>query len=145
MSDIQDYSEYILEKHGEDIDELSVQVYTNKIKNRITFKFKNGYSLELLTPETMKLLGSTKNEITEGKNGENVPHLEITEVVLVHYNIVNNDYQQDSRVFYTFVTNKPFGSLLEISPTNHIFLKTFNSEFQDIEVWFTDQNSKPLE
>ena len=85
MSDIQDYSEYILEKHGEDIDEPSVQVYTNKIKNRITFKFKNGYSLELLTPETMKLLGSTKNEITEGKNGENVPHLEITEVVLVHY------------------------------------------------------------
>ena len=85
VSDIQDYSEYILEKHGEDIDEPSVQVYTNKIKNRITFKFKNGYTLELLTSETTKLLGSTKKEITEGKNGENVPHLEITEVVLVHY------------------------------------------------------------
>ena len=82
----------------------------------------------------MKLLGSTENKITKDKNGENVPHLEITEKVLLHCNIVNNDYQQDSRVLYTFVPNKWFGSLLEISPTNHIFLKTFNSEFQDIDV-----------
>ena len=65
--------------------------------------------------------------------------------MLVHCNIVNIDYQQDSTVLYTFVPNKPFGSILEISPTNHIFLKTFNSEFQTIEVWFTDQNSRPLE
>ena len=72
----------------------------------------------------MKLLGSTKDKISEDKNGENVPHLEITEVALVHCNIVNNDYQQDSRVLHTFFPNKPFGSLLEISPTNHIFLKT---------------------
>ena len=86
----------------------------------------------------MKLLGSTKNKTTKDKNGENVPHLEITEVGLVHFNIVNNDYQQDSRVLYTFVPNKPLGSLLEIAPTNHIFLKAFNPEFQDIEVWFTD-------
>ena len=93
----------------------------------------------------MKLLGSTKNKINKDKNGENVPHLQITEVVLVHCNIVNNDYQQDSRVLYTFVPNKPFGSLLEISPTNHIFLKTFNSEYDEIKVWFTDQNSQPLE
>ena len=91
----------------------------------------------------MKLLGSIENEITKDKNGENVPHLEISEVVLVHCNIVSNDYQQDSRVLYTFVPNKSFGSLLEISPTNHISLKKFNSEFQDIEVWFTDQNSQP--
>ena len=82
----------------------------------MTIKIKNGYSLELLTPATMKLLGSTENKITEDKNGENVPHLEITKVVLVHCNIVNNDYLQDSRVLYTFVPNKPFGSLLEISP-----------------------------
>ena len=74
-----------------------------------------------------------------------MPNLEITEVVLVHCNIVNNDYQQDSRVLYMFVPNKLFGSLLEISPTNHIFLKTFNSEYDEIIVWFTDQNSKPLE
>ena len=93
----------------------------------------------------MKLLGSTKNKITKDKNGENVPHLEITEVVLVHYNIVNNDYQQDSRVFYTFFPNKSFGSLSEISPTNHIFLKTFNWEYDEIIVWFTDQNTQPLE
>ena len=145
VSDIQDYFEYILKKHGEDIDEPSVQIYVNKVENRITFKIKKGYSLELLTPETMKLLGSTENKITKDKNGENVPHLEITEVVLVHCNIVNNDYQQDSRVLYTFVPNKPFGSLLKISPTNHIFLKTFNSEYNEIKVWFTDQNSKPLE
>ena len=145
VSNIQDYFEYILKKHGENIDKPSVQIYVNKIENRVTFKIKNGYSLELLRPETMKLLGSTENKITKDKNSENVPHLEITEVVLVHRNVVNNDYQQDSRVLYTFVSNKPFGSLLEISPANHIFLKTFNSEFQDIEVWFTDQSSQPLE
>ena len=69
----------------------------------------------------------------------------VAEVVLVHCNIVNNEYQEDSRILYTFVPNKSFGSLLEISLTNHIFLKTFNSEFQTIEVWFTDQNSQPLE
>ena len=101
----------MLEKHGEDIDEPSIQIYLNKIENRITFKIRNGYSLELLTPETMKLVGSTKNKITNDKNGENVPHLEITEAVLVHWNIVNNDYQQDSRLLYTFVPNKLFGSL----------------------------------
>ena len=123
VSDIQDYFEYILKNHGEDIDKPSVQIYVNKIENRVTFKLKNGYSLELLTPETMKLLGSTENRITKDENGKNVPHLEITEVVLVHCNIVNNNYQQDSRVLYTFVPNKPFGGLLEISPTNHIFFK----------------------
>ena len=77
----------------------------------------------LLTPETMKLLGSTKSKITKDQNGENVPHLEIAELVLVYYNLVNKDYQQDSRILYKFVPNKPFGSLLEISPTNHTFLK----------------------
>ena len=121
VSDIRDYFEYILKKHGENIDNPSVKIYVNKIENRITFRIKNGYSLELLTPETMKLFGSTENKITKDKNGENVPHLEITEVVLVHCNIVNNDYQQDSRVLYTFVPNKAFGSLLEMSPTNHVF------------------------
>ena len=108
VSDIQDYFEYILKKHGEDIDKPSVQIYVNKIENRVTFKIKNGYSLKLLPPEKMKSLGSTENKITKDKNGENVPHLEITEVVLVHYDIVNNDQQQDSRVLHTFVPNKPF-------------------------------------
>ena len=94
----------------------------------------------------MKLLGSTEIEITKDKNGENVPHLEITELVLVHCNLLNNDYQTDSRMLYAFVPNKPFGSLLEISPRNYISpRKTFNSKFKKIKVWFTDQNSKPLE
>ena len=92
----------------------------------------------------MKLIGSTKNKIIKDKNDENVPHLEITEVVLVRCSIVNNDYQQDSRVLYIFVPNKPFGRLLKISPKNHTSLKTFNSEFQSIEVWFTDKNGQPL-
>ena len=98
-----------------------------------------------MTPQTIKLLGSTKSKITKDKNGENVPHLEIAELVLVHCNLVNNDYQQDSRILYTFVPNKPFGSLLKISPRNHIFPKTSNSEFQEISIWLADQNSKPLE
>ena len=146
VSDTQDYFEYILKKRGDDIDKPSVQIYENKIENRVRFKIKNGYSLELLKllKKTIKLLGSDENEIIKDKS-ENVPHLEITEVVLVHCNIANNDYQQDSRVLYTFDPNKPFGSLLEISPTNHIFLKTFNSEYDEIIVWFTDQNSQLLE
>ena len=88
---------------------------------------------------------STENKITKDKNSENVPHLEITEAVLIHSNIVNNDYQQDSRVLYTFALNKPFSSLFEISPKNYIFLKTLNSEFQTIKVWFTDHSSQSLE
>ena len=97
VSDIQDYFEYILKKHEENNNKPSIQIYVNKIENRITLKIKDGYSLELLTKETMKLLGSTENKITKDKNLENVPHLEIIEVVLVHCNIVNNGYQQDSR------------------------------------------------
>ena len=115
------------------------------MENRITFKIKDGYSLEFLTPETMKLLGSTKSKISTNENGENVPRLEITEVVLLHCNIANNDYQQDSRILYTFVPNKSFGSLSEISPTNHIFLITFNLEYNEIKVCFTGQNSRPLD
>ena len=145
VSDIQDYFEYILKKQSESVDNPSIRMYVNRIENRITFKIKNGYYLELLTPETMKLLGSTESKITKDKNGENVPHLEIVELVLVHCNLVNNDYQQDSRILYTFVPNKTFGSLLEISPTNQVFLKTFNSEFQEVKIQFTDQLSKPLE
>ena len=77
-------------------------IYVNKIENRITFKIKTGYYLELLTPQTMRLPGSTKSKIKKDKNGKNVPHLEITEVILFHCNIVSNDYQHDSRVFYTY-------------------------------------------
>ena len=145
VSNIKNCFDYILIQHGENIDKSSVRIYVNKIENRITFKTKNGYILELLTPETMKLFGNTENKINKDKNGENVPHLEITEVVLVHFNFVNNDYPQDSRVLCTFALNKTFRTLLESYPVNHTFLKTFNSEFQTNEVQFTDQNSQPLE
>ena len=144
-SDIQDYFEYILKKHSESVDNPSIRIYLNKIENRITFKIKSGYYLELLTPETMKLRGSAGNKINKDKNGEHVRHLEIAGILLVHCNLVNYDYQQNSRILYTFVPNKTFGSLLEISPPNHVFLKIFNSEFQEIKIWFTDQTSKPLE
>ena len=98
VSDIQDYFEYILKKHSETVDNPSIRMYINRIENRITFKIKSGYYLELLTPETMKLLGSTESKITKDKNGEKVPHLEIVELVLVRCSLVNNDYQQDSSI-----------------------------------------------
>ena len=145
IPDIQDYFKYILKKHSESVDNPSIRIYVNKIENRIMFKIKSGYYLELLTPETMKLLGSTVSKKNKDKNGENVPNLEVVEVVLVHCNLVNNDYQQESRILYTFVPNKTFGSLLEISPKSHVFLKSFNSQFREIKVWFTDQKSRPLE
>ena len=90
-------------------------------------------------PETIKLFGSIKNKISKDKNGENVPHVEVTKVVLVHRNIVNNYYQQYLRVLYTFVPNKSFGQLLEVSPTNVIFLKTYKQQLLHIKVWFTDK------
>ena len=74
-----------------------------------------------------------------------MPRLVVAELILIHCNLVNNNCQQNSRILYTFTPDKSFGSLLQISPPNHIFLKTFNSEFQEIKVLFTDQNSKPLE
>ena len=111
-----------------------IKLYINKIEYRITLETKTGYCLGFLTPETMKLLGNTKSNITKDKNGENVSYLEITEVVLIHCNVVNNSYQQKSRVLYTFVPNKSFGQLLDISPENFIFLKTFDSEFLHIDV-----------
>ena len=93
----------------------------------------------------MNLHGSTKSKITKNERDENAANLEITEVFLVYCNIVNNNYQQDSRTLYTFVPNKSFGQLLDILHKNFVFLKTFNSEFSYIEAWFTDQNFKQLE
>ena len=93
----------------------------------------------------MKLLRSAKSKITNDKNGEYVPHLEIIQDILVQCNLVNNDSQQELRMLYAFVPNKPFGGLFEISPTNHIFLKTLNSEYQEIKARFTDQTNKPSE
>ena len=129
VSDIQVYFEYLLNKHETVTDNSSIKIYINKIENRITFKIKTGYYHEPFTPETVKLLGSTKSEITKDNKGEIVPRLEITEVVLIQCNIVNNDYQQDSRFWYTFIPIKSFGQLLAISQKNFIFLKLLTQNF----------------
>ena len=142
---IQNYIEYVIKKHETIAETAPILIYTNKISNRIVFKIKTGYKLELLSKETMKLLGGTSNIIDADKNSENVPRLENVEVVLAHCNLVNNSYQQASRVLFTFVPNKQYGQLFSISPYSLIFLKTMNTEFSEMEIWFTDQNNNALE
>ena len=93
----------------------------------------------------MKLLGSTKKVVDQDKNGEYVPKVESVEVVLVHCNLVKNDYQHASKVLFSFVPNKKFGQVLNISPHVFTMMNTINTEFFSVEVWFTDQSSKPLE
>ena len=144
IEDIQDYFEFIIKKHETLTGNPPIEIYPNKIKNRIVFKIKTGYKLELLSSETMKLLGSTKKDVDQDKDGEDVPKLESVEVVLVHCNLVNNNYQQASKVLFTFVPNKQFGQLINISPHSLTMLGTTNTEFSFIEVWFTDQNSELL-
>ena len=118
---IQNYIEYIIKKHETIGENAPILIYANTITNRVAFKIKTGYKLELLSKETMKLLGSTKDTINADKNSENVPRLENVEVVLVHYNLVNNSYQQASRVLFTFVPNKQYGQLISISPHSLVF------------------------
>ena len=145
ISEIQDYIEYIIKKHETIGENAPILIYANTINNRIVFKIKSGYKLDLLSKETMKLLESTKDTIDADKNSENVPKLKNVEVVLVHCNLVNKAYQQHSRVLFTFVPTKQYGQLISISPKSLIFLKTMNKEFSEIEVWFTDQNNNALE
>ena len=145
VSDIQDYFEYIIEKHETIADNPPVHIYLNKIKDRVVFKIKTGYKLELLSEETMQLLGSSKKDIDQNKDEEIVSRLETVEVVLVHYNVVKNNYQQASKVLFTFVPNKQFGQLTTITTHSLTMLKTTNAEFSFIEVWFTDQNYRPPE
>ena len=121
ISEIEDYIEYIIKKHGTIGETPPILIYANKISNRIVFKIKTRYKLELLSKETMKLLGSTRDAIDADKNSENVPRLENVEEVLVHCNLVNNSYQQASRVLFTFVSNKQYGQLISISPNSLIF------------------------
>ena len=125
-------------------DNPSIKIYSSKIKNRIVFKIKNGYKIELLTPERMKLLGSTKNVVGKDKNSENVPKLESVEVVLMHCNLVENDYHHASKLLFSFVPNKQFGQLSNISPHVFTMMNTVNTVFSSAEVWFTDQSSKAL-
>ena len=131
-------SYYIIKKHEIFTDNPPAQIYVNKIKSRIVSKIKTGYKLELLTEETIQLLGSSKKVIDKNKNGELAPRLETVEVVLVHCNLVNNSYQQASKVLFTFVPNKQFGQLITITPHSPTMLKTTNAEFSFIEIWFTD-------
>ena len=145
ISEIQDYIEYIIKKHETIGENAPILIYANTINNRIVFKPTSRYKLELLSKETMKLLGSTSSIIDADKNRENVPRLENVEVVLVHCNLVNNSYQQHTRVLFTFVPTKRYGQLISILPHSLVFLKTVNTEFSEIEVWFTDQNNNALE
>ena len=114
-------------------DNPPIRIYVNQIENRIIFTLKIGYYLELLTLETITLLGSTKSKINKDENGENVPRLEITEAVLVHCDIANNDYQQNSRILYTFFPNKSFGQLLDISHKILFFKKCLIQKFRILE------------
>ena len=145
IADIQDYFEFIIKKHKTLTENPPVQIYPNEIKNRIAFEIKTGYKLELLTPETMKLLGSTKKDVDSEKDSENAPKLGYVQVVLVHCNLVKNDYQHTSKVLFSFVPNKQFGQLINISPHSLTMMNTVNTEFSFVEVWFTDQTSKALE
>ena len=145
ISDIQDYFEFIIEKHETLTENPPIQIYPNEIKNKIVFKIKTGYKLELLFSETMKLLGSRKKDVDSDKNSENVPKLESVEVVLVHRNLVKNDYQHTSKVLFSFVPNKQFGQLINVSPHSLTMMNTVNTEFSLVELWFKDQISKALE
>ena len=142
IADIQDYLEFSIKKHETLTENPPVQIYPNKTKNKIVFKIKTGCKLKLLSSETMKLLGSTKKHVDQDKDGEDVPKLKSVEVVLVHCNLVNNNYQQISKVLFTFVPN---GHLINITPHSLAILGTINTAFSFIEVWLTDQNSEPLE
>ena len=128
IADIQDYFEFIIKKHETLTENPPVQIYPNKIKNTIAFRIKPGYKLELLSSETMKLFGSTKKDADQDKDGKDVPKLEYVEVALVHCNLVNNNYQQASKVLFTFVPNKEFDQLITIAPHSLAILNTINTE-----------------
>ena len=142
---LQNYFEYIIKKHETTSDVYPVLIYVNEINNRIVFKIKSGYKFELLSKEMMRLLGSSTDTIDGDKNSELVPKLESLDLVLVHCNLVNNSYQQASKVLFMFVPHKKYGQLITVSPETLIMLKTVNTEFSFIEIWFTDQDNRPLE
>ena len=125
-------------------EESPILIYPNGVKNRIVFKIKTGYKLELLTSQTQKLLGDGPI-IDQDKNRKNVLQQDQVEYVLLHYNIVQNDYLQNSKLLYEFVPDKKFGQLISVKPPVFIQCKTSDSSFDYIEIWFTDQNNKSLQ
>ena len=145
IADIQDYFEFIIKKHETLTENPSIQIYPNEIKTRIIFKIKTGNKLELLTSKAIKLFGSKKKIVDKNKSGENVTKLESVEVLLVYCNLVKSYYQHASKVLFSFVPFKQFGQLLNISPHVFTMMNTINTEFSSVEVWYTDQSSKPLE
>ena len=142
---LQNHFEYIIKKHETIAVVSPMLIYVNEINNRIAFKIKSEYKLELLSKETVRLLGSLTDAIDGDKNSELVLKLESVDLVLLHCNLVNNSYQQASKVLFTFVPNKKYGHLITVSPNSLIMLKTINTEFSVIEIWFTDQDNRPLE
>ena len=142
---LQNYFEYIIKKHETITTTSPILICVNTTNNRIVFKIKSGYKLELLSKETMKLLGSSKSAIDSDKNSELLPKLESVDLVLMHFNLVNNNYQKASRVLFTFVPDKSYGQIMTTVPHPLITLKTVNTEFTFVEVWFTDQDNRPLE
>ena len=137
IANIEDYFKFIIKKLETLTENPPMQIYPNKIKNRITFKIKSGYKSELLTPETVY--------VDKDKDNLKLPKLESVEVVLVHCNLVKKDYQHTSKSFFTFAPNKQFGQLIIISPHSVMMMNTVNTEFSSVEVWFANQVSKALE
>ena len=145
LSDIQDYIEYIYRKHETFTTIPPVHVYINRVNNRLVFIIKDGYKIELQTPETMKLFGSTKKLRDKTKNGGKVPSLEVVEVALVQCTSVDNQYQQKSEVLYILMPNKSYAYLLNVKPSSLVFFKAFNTEFEKLIITFTDPNNRPSE
>ena len=145
IADIQDYFEFIIKNHETLTENPPMQIYPNKIKSKIVFKIKTNYTLELLTLETMGLLGSTKKDVDKNKDGKNVPKLMSVEVLLIHCNLTKNYHQHTSKLLFTFVPNKQFGQLINVSPHSLTMMNTVNTELSSVVVWFIDQASKALE
>ena len=146
VSDVQDYIEHIIKKHETLTTIPHIYVYINRINNRLVFDIKDGYKLELQMPETMKLFGSTKKLLGKTKNKENVLSLEVVEVVLVQWNLVDNHYRQKFEVLHTFTPMlRSYAYLLNVEPSNLGFLKTYNTEFDEVIIEFMDQNGRLLE
>ena len=137
MSDIQDYVECIIKRYETLTAVLPIHVYINKINHRLVFKMRDGYKIKAR-------IRNAWNKKDKTKNGEKWPSLEVAEVFSVQCNLGDNQYQQKSEVLHTFIANKSHGYLLNVEPSNLVFLKTYNREFDEIILKFTDQNGRPL-
>ena len=122
-----------------------IHIYITRSNNRLLFKIKDGHKLGLQTPDTIKLFGSAKKLIEKTKNGESVSSLEVVEIVLVQCSLVDNQYQQKSEVLYTFIASKFYAYLLNVESSNLVFLRTYNTKFDEIIITFMDQNGRSIE